>query len=61
MPALPRQIASGEFDTLNDFLRDAVWSQASMLSGDEILQRATGESLDARHFEAHLRKRYLET
>jgi carboxypeptidase Taq len=60
-PALPRQIASGEFAPLNTFLRDAVWSQASIYSGDEILKAATGESLDARHFEAHLRRRYLES
>jgi carboxypeptidase Taq len=60
-PGLPRDIASGSFERLNGFLSDAVWSQASILSGDEILQRATGESLDARHFEAHLRKRYLSS
>ncbi|MEY4511351.1 MAG: hypothetical protein RLZZ450_3473 [Pseudomonadota bacterium] len=60
-PALPGQIAHGEFDALNGFLRDAVWEQASIYSGDEILKRATGESLDARHFEAHLRRRYLGT
>ena len=58
-PSLPRDIASGSFDGLNAFLRDAVWSQASILSADEIVQRATGESLDPLHFEAHLRKRYL--
>ena len=58
---LPGQIASGQFDELNAFLHDAVWSQGSLLSGDEILVRATGESLDARHFEEHLRRRYLAT
>ena len=60
-PSIPQDIERGSFDSLNAFLRDAVWSQASLTSGDDILKRATGESLDAMHFEAHLRRRYLET
>jgi carboxypeptidase Taq len=59
LPDLPVQIARGEFAPLNSFLRDAIWSQASLHDGDTLLRRATGEALDARHFEAHLRMRYL--
>jgi carboxypeptidase Taq len=59
LPSLPAQIARGEFAPLNGFLRDAIWSQASLYEGEELLQRATGEALNARHFEAHLRARYL--
>jgi carboxypeptidase Taq len=59
LPALHAQIARGEFAQLNGFLRDAIWSQASLHDGDTLLRRATGESLDARHFQAHLRTRYL--
>jgi carboxypeptidase Taq len=58
-PTLPAQIARGEFDQLNAFLRDAIWSQASLYDGDALMRRASGESLDARYFEAHLRARYL--
>jgi carboxypeptidase Taq len=58
-PALPSQIARGEFAGLNDFLRNAIWSKASLYEGDELMRRATGEPLNARHFEAHLRSRYL--
>ncbi|MDB4986490.1 MAG: Carboxypeptidase Taq [Myxococcaceae bacterium] len=59
VPSIPDEIRRGSFTHLNDFLRDAVWSQASILPGDELLRRATGETLDARYFEAHLRRRYL--
>jgi len=58
-PELPREIASGSFEWLNAFLRDAVWSQASMFTVEQLMTRATGETLNPSHFEAHLRKRYL--
>ncbi|MDB4972641.1 MAG: Thermostable carboxypeptidase 1, partial [Myxococcaceae bacterium] len=58
-PSIPGEIARGSFDGLNDFLREAVWSQASILPVDALMLRATGEELDAKHFESHLRRRYL--
>lgn len=58
-PALQEEIARGEFAALNAFLQDAIWSQASALTATELLVRATGEPLDARYFEEHLRRRYL--
>ena len=42
------------------FLDRKVWSQASIHETDEVLRRATGGPLDPKHFEAHLRRRYLE-
>ncbi|HEX5657088.1 MAG TPA: carboxypeptidase M32 [Polyangiales bacterium] len=60
-PDLPAQIARGEFAPLNAFLRGAIWSQASLYDGEALLRRATGEALNARHFEAHLRTRYLSS
>jgi carboxypeptidase Taq len=60
LPDLEAQIARGEFAGLNEFLRARIWSQASLHDGDELLRRATGEALNARHFEAHLRARYLD-
>ena len=35
-----------------------IWSQGSTYSTPELLERATGEPLNAEHFTAHLRKRY---
>ena len=49
----------GRFVILNDWRREHIWSQASRWSTPELLERATGEKLDARHFTAHLRRRYL--
>jgi carboxypeptidase Taq len=60
LPNLREQIGAGQFGALNDFLDRKVWSQASVYETDEVLRRATGEALDAKYFEAHLRKRYLE-
>jgi carboxypeptidase Taq len=59
-PALPDEIGRGDFGGLNAFLRERVWSQGSILPIDELLTRASGEPLDPSHFEAHLRRRYLE-
>ncbi|WP_087023709.1 carboxypeptidase M32 [Thaumasiovibrio subtropicus] len=42
-----------------DWLSDNIWSQGSLHSTDDLIRNATGETLNAAHFEAHLRKRYL--
>ena len=59
LPALDDDVARGTFGALNAFLCDAVWSQASILEVDALLERATGETLNPRYFEQHLRARYL--
>ncbi|MET0341491.1 MAG: carboxypeptidase M32 [Polyangiales bacterium] len=59
LPDLRADIARGDFAPLNTFLRDAVWSQASILPNAELLTHATGAPLSTRWFEAHLRRRYL--
>lgn len=56
---LSGDIEAGRFAPLNEFLRERVWSLGSLLDADELMRRATGEPLDPRHFEAHLRVRYL--
>ena len=57
-PDVEEEMARGHFDTLNDWRRDNVWHQASFHTTPEILERATGEGLSARHFMAHLEARY---
>jgi carboxypeptidase Taq len=59
LPTLDSDIEAGRFEALNAFLHQHIWSRASLLSGDELLREATGEPLDARYFERHLRERYL--
>ncbi len=57
-PAVDDEIARGHFETVNNWRRDKIWSQASRWSTPDLLERATGEKLNAAHFTAHLKKRY---
>jgi carboxypeptidase Taq len=59
-PAIPEDIARGDFKTLNAFLRDKIWSRASLLTTGELMREATGEPLNPEYFERHLKHRYLE-
>ena len=53
--AQPAEVTKGHFD----WLRDNVWTQASLWTTDELARRATGEALNPAHFRAHLEARYL--
>jgi carboxypeptidase Taq len=57
-PAISGEIARGQMQTLNDWLSRHVWSQASLLTTDELLVRATGEPLGVAAFRRHLELRY---
>ncbi|MCO5080533.1 MAG: carboxypeptidase M32 [Rhizobiaceae bacterium] len=57
-PEADDEIAEGKFDTVNAWRRDNIWSQGSRWSTPELLERATGERLDARYFIDHLKARY---
>jgi carboxypeptidase Taq len=57
-PAIESEFADGKFDTVNEWRRAKIWSQGSLYSTPQLLERATGEPLNAAHFTAHLRKRY---
>ena len=58
-PSAREDMRNGRFVEINDWRRERIWSQASFYSTPELLQRASGEPLNARYFEAHLRNRYL--
>ncbi len=59
MPDLDTRIAAGDLGAVFDWLRDKVWSQASLWQTDELTMRASGEVLNPAHFRAHLEQRYL--
>ncbi|MFO1121398.1 MAG: carboxypeptidase M32 [Hyphomicrobiales bacterium] len=59
IPDMGAQIARGDFSAINDWRRRNIWEKASTLPIPEILRQATGEPLSARHFEDHLKRRYL--
>jgi carboxypeptidase Taq len=52
-------VKNGRFVGLNDWRREHIWSQASLWSTPELLERATGEKLKAEYFVRHLQRRYL--
>lgn len=52
------EIARGHFDTVNAWRRDNIWSQGSRWSTPDLLERATGEKLNAVYFTEHLKRRY---
>ncbi|NOH71317.1 carboxypeptidase M32 [Vibrio pectenicida] len=52
-------IQSGDLTPIFTWLSDNIWSKGSLLTTDELVKQATGETLNAAHFQNHLRNRYL--
>lgn len=59
IPDVREQMRNGQFVAMNDWRRANVWRKASFATTPELLEQATGERLNARHFEEHLKRRYL--
>ena len=59
LPDLDARVERGEFDALDGWLRENVWSLGSRYETSELVRRATGEPLGTAAFEAHLARRYL--
>jgi carboxypeptidase Taq len=62
-PDMDQEFAEGDFTKaahiLDDWLRENVQSQGSLLTFDDLLVRATGEKLNAQYYVEDLSKRYL--
>ncbi len=58
-PAIPAEIAQGDFRPLVGWLRAHVHAKASLLPTPELLTQATGRPLDPAIFQRHLKTRYL--
>ncbi len=58
-PNLDTRVAAGDLSPIFDWLNTHIWQQASRWETGELVQRATGEALNPRHFRAHLESRYL--
>jgi carboxypeptidase Taq len=58
-PGAREDVRNGRFVEINEWRRNKIWSQASRWSTPELLVRATGDKLDGRYFEEHLKRRYL--
>jgi carboxypeptidase Taq len=59
IPSLESAIARGDFAPLRGWLATHVHGVGSRYSSAEIVEHATGRTLDAEIFKSHLRKRYL--
>ncbi len=59
LPEVDAQVAAGQFDPLNDWLRLAVWSRGSELETTALVKTATGAPLGTEAFKRHLQARYL--
>jgi carboxypeptidase Taq len=59
-PNITEGIRAGDFTQLNDWRRTNIWEKASFLSTPELMRQATGEPLTARHYIAHVTRRYLD-
>jgi carboxypeptidase Taq len=58
-PDLDARVARSEFEALDVWLREHVWSLGSRYDTNELVRRATGTPLGTEAFEAHLASRYL--
>ncbi len=58
-PGLDASLAAGDLRPIFNWLSSHIWSQASRWETGELMQRATGETLNPAHFKRHLEQRYL--
>lgn len=52
-------IQSGDLSPIFNWLENNIWSKGSLLTTDELVKGATGETLNAKFFQDHLKARYL--
>lgn len=52
-------IGSLNLQPIFDWLQENIWQQGCLLNYEELMVRATGETLNTNYFMAHLKKRYL--
>jgi carboxypeptidase Taq len=57
-PAIPGEIAKGEFGTLHGWLREHVYRHGRKFKPDELVQRATGSPMRIAPYIAYLRGKY---
>jgi len=53
-------IRSGNLSPIFNWLSENIWSKGSLLSTNELVRQATGETLNPAYFKQHLENRYLK-
>jgi len=56
---VPAIITSGDLSPIFNWLKTNIWQNASLLSTNDLVKKATGETLNPAHFKTHLQARYL--
>ncbi|OED44307.1 peptidase M32 [Endozoicomonas sp. (ex Bugula neritina AB1)] len=59
-PDIKYLISQGNLSPIFEWLNTHIWSQASRYPTDELITRATGESLNEKYLKNHLQRRYLK-
>jgi carboxypeptidase Taq len=59
-PNWQEQLAAGEVGFIRKWLGQNIWSKASSMDSQEIMQAATGEGTNPDFFLGHIRDRYLQ-
>ncbi|ANI29293.1 peptidase M32 [Yersinia entomophaga] len=59
IPNLDQQIGNGDLSALFAWLQQNIWQHGSRYLTDELIIKATGETLNPRFFRQHLERRYL--
>jgi carboxypeptidase Taq len=57
-PEIPHEIASGEFGTLDTWLRDNLYRHGSKFAPNDLVKRATGAAMDMRPYLDYLHEKY---
>lgn len=60
LPDVLAEIGGGDLTSAVSWLRENIQNQGSLLKTDELMTRATGETLNADYFLAHLQRRYVD-
>lgn len=60
LPDVLAEIGGGDLTSAVSWLRENIHNQGSLLKTDELMTRATGETLNADYFLAHLQRRYVD-
>jgi carboxypeptidase Taq len=58
VPDLDARIAAGDLAPVFNWLREHIWSQASLWETPELVLKASGEALNPTYFRKHLEGRY---
>jgi carboxypeptidase Taq len=59
IPTLQDDIARGDLTALFQWLQQNIWQHGSRFSTDQLINNATGETLNPAYFRQHLESRYL--